>query len=153
MKPKNNTNTSNTSNTSNTTPNRQSSPGVFQPLNIIAVADTDEKRIMGLRALGGQLPPDAGMLFVFPELTDSSFWNQGVNYPIDIGFFDEHGKLLFTTSMGPNQSQPVFCIMGHYKYALEAPYKWFEKFKIPAGTPLNYLININKENDNANITK
>ena len=49
----------------------------------VLVADTPEERALGLSGYDG-LPEDAGMLFVFAEPTQPSFWMKGMLFAIDI---------------------------------------------------------------------
>lgn len=112
----------------------------FIPLKLIYVARTPQERAAGLTMLKGKLGNDQAMLFEFPSVSDSTFWNKGVNYPIDLGFFNKKRELIFTTSLQANQTNPVFCLTGHYNYVLETPYQWFLKNKIPNGIPLDNLI-------------
>ena len=49
----------------------------------VVVADTQEERAAGLSGYAG-LPEDAGMLFVFAEPTQPSFWMKGMRFSIDI---------------------------------------------------------------------
>ena len=58
----------------------------------IEVADTDETRARGLM-FREQLPPNNGMLFVYPEPTAPIFWMKDTPLPLDILFFDERGDL------------------------------------------------------------
>ena len=49
----------------------------------VLVADTQAERAAGLSGYAG-LPEDAGMLFVFAEPTQPSFWMKGMEFEIDI---------------------------------------------------------------------
>lgn len=49
----------------------------------VQVADTAKERAAGLSGYAG-LPEDAGMLFVFPEPTQPTFWMKGMKFAIDI---------------------------------------------------------------------
>ena len=49
----------------------------------VLVADTNEERAAGLSGYAG-LPEDAGMLFVFPEPIQPTFWMKGMLFAIDI---------------------------------------------------------------------
>ena len=49
----------------------------------VLVADTLEERAAGLSGYEG-LPEDAGMLFVFPEPQQPSFWMRGMEFALDI---------------------------------------------------------------------
>lgn len=59
----------------------------------VVVADTDFLRERGL---GGydNLPQNEGMLFIFPKPERYGFWMKGMQFPIDIIWFDEHRKVI-----------------------------------------------------------
>ena len=50
---------------------------------MLLLADTPEERAAGLSGYPG-LPDDAGMLFVFEEPTQPSFWMKGMRFSLDI---------------------------------------------------------------------
>ena len=58
----------------------------------VLVADTFLRRTRGLMHRTS-LPPDTGMLFAFPELTTSPFWNKDAPLDLDIAFLDETGVI------------------------------------------------------------
>ena len=49
----------------------------------VLYADTPQERAAGLSGYPG-LPKDAGMLFVFPELRQPSFWMKGMEFALDL---------------------------------------------------------------------
>ena len=49
----------------------------------VLVADSPQERAAGLSGYAG-LPEDAGMLFVFAEPTQPSFWMKGMEFALDI---------------------------------------------------------------------
>ena len=89
----------------------------------VLVADTFLRRTRGLMHRTS-LPPDTGMLFAFPELTTSPFWNKDAPLDLDIAFLDETGVIreivrlqaFDTTLVAPTTP---------YLYALEMPAGWF----------------------------
>lgn len=54
----------------------------------VQVADTPEERAAGLSGYAG-LPENAGMLFVYAELQQPSFWMKGMEFAIDIIWLTE----------------------------------------------------------------
>ena len=60
----------------------------------VQIADTQPLRTRGLM-FQEQLPPDEGMLFVFPKPGFHSFWMLNMQFPLDIIWFDGDGKVLF----------------------------------------------------------
>ena len=59
----------------------------------VSVADTPETRAQGLMFRDG-LAADEGMLFVFPEETQESFWMKNMKFTIDILWMDQSGVIV-----------------------------------------------------------
>ena len=49
----------------------------------VFIADTQEKRTQGLMGIS-ELTPNAGMIFIFPELLPRTFWNKNTLIPLDL---------------------------------------------------------------------
>jgi uncharacterized protein len=90
----------------------------------LAVADTAEERVAGLRD-HADLGPYDGMLFVFQGPSNSAFTMSGVTVPLDIAFFGSDGARDSTRLMKPcpkaEPQCPVYRSDGPYLYALETP--------------------------------
>lgn len=67
----------------------------------VEIADTAEKRSRGL---GGRenLCSDCGMLFVFPEAGDYSFWMKDMKFPLDIIWIDGNQVVYITKNITPD---------------------------------------------------
>ena len=66
----------------------------------------------------------AGMLFIFSDSAQRSFWMKDTLIPLDIAFFDERGQVVSTASMEPcaaADSCPSTLSQGPARYALEVP--------------------------------
>ena len=59
----------------------------------VEVADTAEKRRWGLM-YRQELGSDEGMLFVFPDETDHSFWMKNTPLSLDMIFMDRHRRVV-----------------------------------------------------------
>ena len=89
----------------------------------VAIADDTVLRPQGLMAVTDLGPLD-GMLFVWPEDTNSSFWMYNTPMRLDIAWFDADGRFVSQTTMelcGEMDSCPDYEADGPYRYALEVP--------------------------------
>jgi uncharacterized protein len=71
----------------------------------VEVADDDAERSQGLM-FRTSLEEDAGMVFLFPEPTEGSFWMKNTLIPLSIAFFDADGTILRILDMEPCESDP-----------------------------------------------
>lgn len=104
----------------------------------VEVADSPEKRANGLMNRT-QLNDDQGMLFIFDQPQQLSFWMKDTFIPLSIAYFDEDKKLKEIYDMKEQNmmervqdvdSYPSKC---RCQYALEVNKGWFEKNKINQG--------------------
>ena len=66
----------------------------------VLVADTPQERAAGLSGYPG-LPEDAGMLFVFPEPRQPSFWMKGMEFSLDLVWIRDGIVVKIETSVPP----------------------------------------------------
>ena len=66
----------------------------------VLVADTPQERAAGLSGYAG-LPEDAGMLFVFPEPRQPSFWMKGMEFALDIIWIADGRAVQIDASVPP----------------------------------------------------
>jgi uncharacterized membrane protein (UPF0127 family) len=92
-----------------------------QPFEVV-LADQGDERYQGLRERDDIGPYD-GMLFVFDRPTSTSFTMSTVPVPLEIGFYDDDGRVVDRLLMQPcpdAQSQcPLYSAQGPFTYALE----------------------------------
>ncbi|MEX2255543.1 MAG: DUF192 domain-containing protein [Acidimicrobiia bacterium] len=88
----------------------------------VVLADESDERSEGLRERSDIGRYD-GMLFVFPSPTQTAFTMSTVPVPLDIGFFDEQGKVVDRLKMlpcpEPESGCPTYSASGPFSYALE----------------------------------
>ena len=83
----------------------------------LEVADTPDTREHGLMKRDS-LPADRGMIFVFPDVTERSFWMKHTRIPLDIIYVDPDGKVVSTATMKPYDLGKTSS-NGPSKYAIE----------------------------------
>ncbi len=96
------------------------------------VAFTQKDRTIGLM-FRDKLGNDHGMLFIYPQEQNLSFWMKNTKIPLSIAFIDSKGIITQIDSMTP------YSLMSHTskekaKYALEMEQGWFKKNGITVGS-------------------
>jgi uncharacterized membrane protein (UPF0127 family) len=100
----------------------------------IAVRDEEMQRgLMGRRDLGR----NDGMLFVYARPQQMSFWMRNTPTPLDIGFFDQSGKLLEIYPLHPFDETAVRSRGTELLFALEMNQGWFLENGIKPGARLD----------------
>lgn len=82
----------------------------------VKIADTEELRETGLQNIE-KLPKDEGMLFVFDEPQEVSFWMKDTLINLDIIFIDEYGDVIKVKTGYANTEETHRC--DNVKYVLE----------------------------------
>jgi uncharacterized membrane protein (UPF0127 family) len=96
------------------------------------IADTLEMRETGLMCRPF-LERDAGMLFVFPDDTDTPFWMKNTLIPLSIAFIDArwHVVAIMDMRVAPDPSNPppsdLYGPAKPYRYALEVNQGFFRE--------------------------
>jgi uncharacterized membrane protein (UPF0127 family) len=98
----------------------------------IELAETEEVRQRGLQHRTS-LPPDSGMLFVYPEENILSFWMKDTPLPLSIAFIKSDGTILEIYDMQPNNDKDIISSSAPVQYALEMIQGWFNQSQIKAG--------------------
>lgn len=83
-------------------------------LEVAADEETRRHGLMGRAAL----PPDRGMIFVFPDEAMRGFWMKNTLVPLDILFLDRGGRVVSTHTMRP-RSEETTMSGGPAQYAVE----------------------------------
>lgn len=87
----------------------------------VRVADTDNERVLGLSYFAG-LPKGQGMLFTFPQMGIYPFWMKDMNFPLDIIWMDDFGKIIDRVINADPSSYPKsFTPKAPARYVLEIP--------------------------------
>jgi hypothetical protein len=105
------------------------------------LATTPEQRSRGLM-FREDLPENGGMLFVFPQTRQVSFWMKNTPLPLSIAFLDADKRILNIVDMEPfdETSHPS---AGPARYALEVHQGWFAERGIEAGMVCEFQLPAN----------
>jgi uncharacterized membrane protein (UPF0127 family) len=99
----------------------------------VEIADTDAERAQGLMdrtALGD----NRGMLFVFEEEKQLSFWMKNTLIPLAVAFMDSEGRVVDIQDMKPLDDDPPHYVSAKpAQYALEVNKGFFEERGIEVG--------------------
>ncbi len=95
------------------------------------VAHTDETRRIGLMNRA-KMPPQRGMVFVFPERRAHCMWMKNTLLPLSVAFVDDAGRIINIEDMQP-QTTDNHCAAGPARFALEMNLGWFAERGIQAG--------------------
>jgi uncharacterized protein len=95
------------------------------------IAHTSDQRAQGLM-YREELPDGEGMIFVFDDLAQRSFWMQNTYIPLDIAFLDEHHRIVDIQQMEPETTEMTDSA-APAMFAIEVPQGWFEARGIGVG--------------------
>ena len=112
----------------------------------VQIADTDPRRTRGLM-FQKQLPLDKGMLFVFDDANYRSIWMLNMQFPLDILWIDDNGKVVFIEKNIPpckTALETVTCPSydggsKDTKYVLEVTAGFVDVFKITTESTLEII--------------
>ena len=103
----------------------------------VEVADDPYERARGLMyrtALG----KDRGMLFVYPDEQDLSFWMKNTLIPLSIAYIDSEGHIVDILDMKPlDDKPPQYRSSEPVQYALEVNQGFFEEKGVKVGDRVN----------------
>ena len=89
---------------------------------LLEVAATPGERSRGLM-FRRELPPNTGMVFLFPQDTTAAFWMKNTLVPLSIAFVAADGRVVTVREMVPCTADPcpTYAPDGPYRYAVELP--------------------------------
>lgn len=104
---------------------------------VAEVADDGEERAMGLM-FRDELTENAGMLFVYPDYRERSFWMKNTRILLSIAFLDREGVIRSLAEMRP-LDETMTPSGAEAKYALEMPGGWFTAHGVVVGDTVTGL--------------
>jgi uncharacterized membrane protein (UPF0127 family) len=104
----------------------------------VEIADEPAERARGLMNRTS-LPPDTGMMFLFPKDTDSAFWMKNTLIPLSIAFYEADGRIVRILEMTPCRADPcrLYSPGAAYRGALEANRGAFARWEVSVGDVLH----------------
>jgi len=102
----------------------------------VEIADDEAERNRGLMHRDS-LPEDHGMLFVYPEEGERSFWMRNTRIPLDIAFLDRQGTIVDIQTMEP-ESDELHTSRRPAMYALEMIRGWFGEHGVEIGDRVRF---------------
>ena len=79
------------------------------------------------------MPENEGMLFVYKEPQEMSFWMRNTFIPLDIAFVDADGIILNIHQAKPLDDSIHYRSAGAAKYVIETNQGWFSRHGIRPG--------------------
>jgi hypothetical protein len=102
-------------------------------MQLAVFPDEMEHGLMGRRDLAS----NQGMLFLYREPTQMSFWMRNTPLPLDIGFFSAGGELKEIYTMLPYDENPTRSRSNALEFALEMNRGWFNEHGVKPGAVLD----------------
>ena len=108
----------------------------------VELAETPEQIQRGLMFRTKRLKNSEGMLFVFKDERERTFWMKNTFIPLSIGYFDRNKKLVVIKKMQPVRSEmetPKYYPSDQKAmYALEVDQGWFKRNEVKIGSKLRF---------------
>lgn len=104
---------------------------------VVEVVRSDEERARGLMNRT-KLAPEAGMLFVFEESDDHSFWMKNTFLPLDMIFVDEQGRVAGVLDRVPPLTTEPRTIGRPSRYVLEVNGGWAAAHGVRQGDAVRF---------------
>lgn len=103
----------------------------------VELARTEVERMRGLMQRP-RLAPDAGMLFLFDETEDHSFWMKDTLIPLDMIFIDEGGRVVGVVERAQPHSLSLRSVGAPSRYVLEVNGGWAAAHGVRAGDRVRF---------------
>jgi uncharacterized protein len=97
------------------------------------IAEDDQSREMGLM-FRDSLPEDHGMLFIFDQPHQASFWMKNTKIPLSIAFLENDRVISEEKSMRPYDETLIQSRSDKIRYAIEVNAGWFDRHQVKPGT-------------------
>lgn len=98
----------------------------------VELAFTPDTRSCGL-SNRFTLEKNNGMLFLFSDARNRTFWMKNTHIPLSIAFIDDAGKIVKIHRMEADQTSTTYHSFQPVRYALEVNQGWFTLYGIKSG--------------------
>ena len=104
----------------------------------VSIAQTPEELQRGLSGTKS-LPPNQGMLFVFPKSDTYSFWMKDMQYSIDIFWLADNGRIVYMAQgVSPESYPATYRSSVPVRYVLELPAGFAEVHSVRVGDIVHF---------------
>jgi uncharacterized protein len=103
----------------------------------VEVADTEEKRAQGLMNRA-TLDEGSGMLFVFDQSADHSFWMKETNISLDMIFINESNEIVYIEESTTPLSEDPIGAGQNCRYILEVNAGYAERNSVNSGDVVSF---------------
>ncbi|HMV69436.1 MAG TPA: DUF192 domain-containing protein [Myxococcota bacterium] len=103
----------------------------------VEIASTADQRARGLM-FRDSMPADHGMIFVYTDDDERSFWMRDTRIPLSIAFLDRAGRVIHIADMQPLSTRGVPS-HGAARYAVEVNQGWFASHGVEVGDKVEGL--------------
>ena len=103
----------------------------------VEVVDTLEQQERGLM-FRQSMPENEGMLFVYKEPQEMSFWMRNTFIPLDIAFVGADGIILNIHQARPLDESVLYRSAGSARYVIETNQGWFSRHGIRPGDKVTF---------------
>ncbi|MFT3829636.1 MAG: DUF192 domain-containing protein [Opitutaceae bacterium] len=102
-------------------------------LQFAVLPNEQQRGLMERTTLGA----DDGMIFVYQQPQQMSFWMRNTLVPLDIGFFDAKGELREVRQMFPRDERSVKSHGAELQFAIEMNQNWYRDRGVKPGARLD----------------
>jgi len=97
----------------------------------MAITPREERTGMMFRT---NIPPDTGMIFVYPYPQQVAFWMENCPLPLDAAYMDANGVILEFHDFHPYDTNNIVSATPNIQFVLETSQGWFKSNHIGLGT-------------------
>jgi uncharacterized membrane protein (UPF0127 family) len=103
------------------------------PREIVAEQASSPDQIQTGLMFRKEMGDNEGMLFIFPQPVQASFWMRNTLLPLSCAYIDPAGVILETHDMKPLDETPIRASSDQVQFVLEMNQGWFERNQIRPG--------------------